>query len=179
MIKSSLKECKTIIHDTACESTAHGIPHIFKRKNLIIKTFWILCTLAATGVCAWLVTKSVTDYLIYDTVSLTQVIDEAPTLFPVVSICNKNPFTTDSAFTYIDQFLNEIGFDKDALMVFNSYHYNYVRYLLGVKISSENFTDDQRKAIGLQIKDTLLMCSYNGVICSTNDFYWFFDTFYG
>jgi hypothetical protein len=176
MIKSSLKECKTIINDTACESTAHGIPHIFKRKNLIIKTFWILCTLAATGVCSWLVTKSVNDYLNYDTVTLTQVIDEVPTLFPVVSICNKNPFTTDSAFTYVDQFLEET-FYKYAL--FDTDTFDMIRYILGVKIRSVNFTDDERKAFGLQIDNMLLMCSYNQKPCSSNDFYWFFDPLYG
>jgi hypothetical protein len=181
MIGVALKECKTIVHDTACESTSHGIPHIFKRENLIIKTFWILCTLAATGVCAWLVTKSVTDYLNYETVTVAQVIDEVPTLFPVVSICNKNPFTTNFSFQYVDQFFNDYDMEEleSELAVSYTDTLNKLRYQLAVILRDKNVTDDQRKAMGLQMDDMLFMCLYNGRACSSNDFFWYFDSFYG
>ena len=181
MIGEALKECKTIVHDSACESTTHGIPHIFKRQNIFIKTFWILCTLASIGVCAWLVTKSVTDYLNYETVTKAQVIDEVPTLFPVVSICNKNPFTTDYSFNYIDEFFNDNNLTDTEDNLADSYTdtYNTIRYILGVKLRSVNVTDEVRKKMGLQMDDMLLMCLYNGVRCTADDFYWYFDSFYG
>ena len=181
MLGLAIKECKTIVHDTACESTTHGIPHIFKRENIVIKIFWIICTLASTGVCAWLVTKTVTDYLTYETVTKAQIIDEVPTLFPVVSICNKNPFTTNFAFNYVDKFFNDNNLSSIEYELADSYTdiYNTIRYILGVNLRGLNVTDAERKAMGLQMEEMLLMCLYNGVTCTADDFYWYFDSFYG
>ena len=42
-----------------------------------------------------------------------------------------------------------------------------------------SLTDEQRKGMGLQMEEMLFMCLYNGKACTAEDFFWYFDSFYG
>ena len=46
-------------------------------------------------------------------------------------------------------------------------------------MSSQNFTDDQRRQLSPTLEDILYSCSFNGQPCNYNDFVWEFDKFYG
>ncbi len=74
---------KTIVVDAALKTTMHGLPGIFQSKYLLLRLMWIVCLLGSTGVCAYLLIKSVQDYLNYDVVTVTSTIYEIPTVFPV------------------------------------------------------------------------------------------------
>jgi hypothetical protein len=74
---------RSILLDAAVNTTMHGLPGIFRSKNLYVRIMWCLCLLASTGACAYLLIKSVQDYLNYDVVTVTSTIYETPTLFPV------------------------------------------------------------------------------------------------
>ena len=41
------------------------------------------------------------------------------------------------------------------------------------------FSDVEKKKLGHDIEDILIECSFNNNICSTDDFVWHFDKFYG
>lgn len=104
---SKLKEIKEAIHEAATDSTAHSIPHMFKRRNVFLKIFWSLCLLAATGVCAWMISTSIIDYLSYDTVSKTESVLDLPAQFPTVSICNMNSFVTNYSIDFVKRVLTQ------------------------------------------------------------------------
>ena len=89
-----------IVRDCCSESTTHGIPYLFKRNQISLKLFWLVCTLASGGVCGWLVSSSILDYYSYDTITQTKVEFETPTYFPAVSICSLNAFTTEQGYEF-------------------------------------------------------------------------------
>ena len=42
-----------------------------------------------------------------------------------------------------------------------------------------NFTDLDKKSLGQDLKDSLLGCAFNLDKCSSNDFSWYYDAFFG
>ena len=75
---------RTILYDAAVNTTMHGLPGIVRSKHILLKIMWAVCLLGSTGVCAYLLIKSVQDYLEYDVVTVTSTVYEVPTLFPVI-----------------------------------------------------------------------------------------------
>jgi hypothetical protein len=44
---------------------------------------------------------------------------------------------------------------------------------------SKNLTDEQRKQLGHSLDDVMYSCTFNNQPCSSEDFIWKFDRFYG
>ena len=61
-----------VIRECCSESTAHGIPYVFRRDQIGFKLAWLLCTFLSGGVCGYIVSKSISDYFSYDTVTKAQ-----------------------------------------------------------------------------------------------------------
>lgn len=106
---SKNERIRDIIYESATDSTAHSIPHIFKRENIGLKVFWIICLLGATGVCAWMISTALIDYFMYETVTKSESILEIPTHFPAVSFCNMNPFVTNDSLQFVENILIQNG----------------------------------------------------------------------
>lgn len=101
-----LKKLSDIIYESTQSSDTHGIKHIFKReKHVFIKCVWLICILASGSVCAWLMARAVCNYFEYETVSKTETINQIPTLFPTVSICNMNQFSTNYSLQFVQKIL--------------------------------------------------------------------------
>lgn len=79
-------------------STGQAILKIFYSKSYIVKIFWIACLTSACSICAYFVIESLVLY--FTPVSSTQVRThfETMSLFPKVTVCNKNAFTTKYAY---------------------------------------------------------------------------------
>ena len=106
MNNNSKKETiKELVHESATDSTTHSIPHMFKRENPGLKLLWVVCFLAATGVCIWMISESITDYFQFETISKTEVILEIPSKYPTVSICNMNSFVTNYSIQFVENIL--------------------------------------------------------------------------
>jgi hypothetical protein len=102
-------EIKEIIYESALDSTTHAIPHIFKRPNYFVKLFWIVCFLASTAFCAWLIAMSTINFFHYETVTKTETVLEIPTNFPTISICNLNPYLTNYSIEFVKNILTQNG----------------------------------------------------------------------
>lgn len=170
-----------VVRDCVSESTAHGITYVFKRDEWYVKVLWLIVTLASTGVGSWLVGKSILDFLTYDTVTKAQTIFETPTLFPTVSICSQNMFTTDDGYAYVANYLFDNDYkDLETELVDNFLSDNdFFKLGFGANLLDTDYSDAFRKSMSLQIDDMILRCSYNHKVCDETDFYWYFDPFYG
>lgn len=170
-----------IVHDSACESTSHGIPFIFKRDLIAVRIAWTLCTLASAGVGCWLVAKSITDYYSWETVTQAKFVFETPTLFPTVTICSQNMFTTDTAFEYVENYteVNNLGNIETKLNASYFSDNDFFKYGFGVNLLDTDFSDTFRKKMSSSLDDMILTCYYNNDPCWTQDFFWFFDPYYG
>ena len=173
-----------ILMDSAADSSTHGIDHMFKRDNICIRLFWLVCFLASAGVCAYMIAMSITNYLEFDTVTKAEQIYAVSTEFPSVSICNLNPFMTNYSSQFVEKILIENGIVNplaptavfnyvfgDSLMMF--------RYFAGTNALNPNLTDEFRKTLGYSMKDMMISCTYNFNPCTADDFVWYYDILYG
>ena len=80
---------KHVIKETAEFSTSHGIPNIVRSQSYFLKIMWLLCFLVSSGGCAYLVYRSISNYLEFEVVTKINVLSEVPSPFPSISICVK------------------------------------------------------------------------------------------
>ena len=170
-----------IISDSASESFSHGIPYIFRRKEIPVRIAWTILTLVMAGISGWLVNNTIVDFYGFDTVTKTQTIFETPALFPTVSICNQNMFTTQDGFDYVENYTKTNNLDDVDTQLNKSFFMDndFVKYGFGVNLLDSNYTNTYRKKMGLQIDEMILDCYFNNKDCDSTDFYWYFDPYYG
>ncbi len=77
--------------------TIHGLPNIFRTKNGTSKIIWIVSTLAATVLCAYLLAQSIIDYLSFQVVTKIDLIEETSAIVPQITICSSHLFVTNSS----------------------------------------------------------------------------------
>ena len=110
----------------------------------------------------------------YNPVVQVSLIQEFPTQFPAVTVCNLNPFADLSSLP-INQssFFDETTLDTTNIdNYFDEAQQKLNRYVAGMSSS-------QQQAIGFQLNKTLISCSFNKVICDSSFFTQFFDYDYG
>lgn len=182
--KNPLKIITDIIIDSLCDSTMHGIPNVFKRQNSIIRVFWLICFLLSAGVCCWMISETILAYFEFETVTKTQRVHLVVTEFPAVSICNINPYMTNSGYEFVKNVLVSNKFVsplaptaffrflfEDALRRF--------RFVVGMTALIPSQTNATRKSFGRSLEEMLLSCTYNMNSCTANDFEWYYDAYYG
>ena len=177
---------KEITNDVFSTSTMHGLSRIIKTKNWIIKIIWLIFLLTSIGAFINYSIESLYDFLDYKVTTEIRTIYETPTIFPTVTICNKNMFTTDFGIEAIRLTMNDLNI-PDIL--------NYTVFanmsLQDRYIASDNVTfgaanrvfkysaRDKRK-LGHSIEDFLIECKFDDVFCKiSDDFIWYFDQLYG
>ena len=128
-----------------------------------MKITWILLLLAAVSYCVKQVLDAVFDFLNYDTLTSFETITEMPALFPIVTICNLNPFQTDFALSNI---------------ITGSMFDDIETRLINLNIIS-TFDDSFKKLLSYDLNETLLYCKFNKDDCKASDFQWYFHSYYG
>lgn len=177
-----LKYIREIVVNSASESTTHGLPQIAKRTNWIIRAMWVVCFLTSAIVCTYMISISIMTFFAYETVTKAQRVYVTKTEFPSISICNLNPFTTNKSYEFVRTVLEDSGFIDNSTEILNSLFENTLRTLKlrsVMFVFSNNLTDEQKKSLGYDLKDTLISCTFNIDDCSANDFEWYFDLQYG
>lgn len=182
--KFRIDELIEVIHISASESTTHGLDRIFKRKNPLIKLFWLSCFMLSAAACLYMIVLNITSYLNYDTVTRAQQIFLSSAEFPAVTVCNLNAFSSNKSIDFIEKLLvdNKIVSDyssneslgnvlADKLLIY--------KYLTSANALEPNLTDEFRKSLGYELKDMLITCLYNLSPCSADDFVWFHDIVFG
>ncbi len=101
--ESAWGRIKAVMTDTGLETTAHGIPNMISNTMWSFKLMWIVCFLASCAGCAYLLYKSTKDYLDYEVVTTIKKISESPTIFPTVTLCNRNLIVNQAMKDYVVQ----------------------------------------------------------------------------
>ena len=82
-------------------STSHGYPNIFRTKNLIVQIMWTIFFLVGLSVSIYFVVSSINEYLNFSVTTRIRNLKIQTITFPTVSICNVNPFVTESAMDFL------------------------------------------------------------------------------
>ena len=129
------------LKEVLCNSTGQALLKIYDSPSCLVKLFWLACLTSACSLCAYFVMESLVLY--FTPVSSTHVRTnfETVSLFPKVTICNKNPFTTK----YAHEMANGSSPDEFVQKV------------------NTRFNDSQRELLQHSLDDILFDCSFNTV----------------
>ena len=172
--------------------TIHAIPNIFRTRHLLIKIIWMISFLISTGLCAYMVYGSINNYLQFNVVTTIRNIREPEMVFPSVSICNLNPFVTESSFQFVYEIAkSSLGIDlydilnenSTSSLIQNSKYKLSERYLVFnyflKQIIANPALDKQRENFGFSFNKFVISCFYAYSSCYENDFVSFYDLTYG
>jgi hypothetical protein len=167
--------------------TYHCFPKIFKENtHFLMRFIWAFTFLALDILTFIVLTKIVQAYFQYDVVSTIQSVNEIPTQFPTVTICNADPFTTNKAQTFIEQlFLKTCGKNlssmnyTEAVELINDRSDNFYQ-IVKSNAANPDYGDENRKMLGFVMKSHLKNCLFSGLPCDwENDFHWYYNFDYG
>ena len=184
-LKSMLK---IIISDTIQNSTSHGLPKMVNNMHIGLKIMWAFFLLASTASCIYLITIGFISYYQYNTYISSSELQEIPTKFPAITICNSKFINKVTAADYINSSsviqsdLASMVSWASNLTVYGQYFWKafFETYILQATVSGDsNFTTTQKSSLSYQLSDMLLVCRYNWVTCKASDFSLVLDPLYG
>ena len=168
--KNKRKQISIIIKDRFESSSILALSSFIKNENWIIKLTWLVFLLGSAGVCGWFISRSINDYLNYNVITKTIIKNVNKMNYPIISICNLNPFATNYATQKIyslfpSYLINKYGTVLDGL----------------VKIVMHSSGDKLEKfQLGFSLNNTIYSCLYNSKSCDLNqDFEQYYDINYG
>ena len=182
------KSIKEILESVLYNSTARACMKIFQTPYKLLKLILILFVSITGCLCAYLIVQSFFEYFNYEVITTQRTLYEIPMIFPKITICNVNTFTTEDAVHFLSRINNEINseeniFTTDKLSHLSSNDKSELIALIDeiaiAKINSKNISNEERKKFGHDIKDILFKCKFNLQTCDETDFTWKFDRLLG
>ena len=150
------------------------MPRIIKTKYFILKILWGLAFICGLAASSYYLVNSVINYLQYQPVVQVTLIQEFPTLFPAVTICNLNSFENLDRVAINESTL----FNEDSLNTKNIDYY-FVEAQENLKRIASNLNLDQQQIISFKLNETLISCNFNNQPCDASNFTKFFAYDYG
>jgi hypothetical protein len=160
--KSCLGEVKHSFVEWSLLTKFECLSKIFEYKNLLARLFWLVIFLSFSAVTGWLVAKCITDYLKYEIVTKTEDVNDRPTLFPAVTICDSNPFSSKR----YQSLLNTTFWENNSNLTWSESieRMSNKIEILKMYAARPSFGDLNRKSLGLQLQN-ILSCRFNGEPC--------------
>jgi len=136
---------KSNLSDILAESTAYGLPKIFKSKRLFLKLFWLVFFILGSIASIYFTIQSINNYLKYEVIPQISKISQDPMPFPTITFCPPNPalfenksindlFKFDSygwkIYTNLDNYLERFS----TLEYGDCFHFNSGRNMSGHSI---------------------------------------------
>ena len=94
---------KNVIKDVLYNSFAQALYKIFTTNHFILKTFLVIFVLASACLASYLVINVFINYFNYGVVTTTRTLNEIPSKFPQITICNYNMFTNSFRLMCVDK----------------------------------------------------------------------------
>jgi hypothetical protein len=181
-------DLKDLLHDHLTNEMFTAIQEVVYSPHIFLKFFLILFLLGAYALAAYTTIDLLLDYLTYGVTVTVRSFYETPTKFPAVTVCNLNPFTSEYGLSVLKKVNKQM---QPPINIFNlndmnKYFPNYTakrNFIKAVFFSAMGYVvsmnDTEKKLISHQFEDTLISCQFNYAECTSNDFVWSFDPFYG
>jgi len=164
-----LKKIKAKIREWSERTTSHGYPNIFRSSFHEIRIMWLIFTLIATGLCAYMIVKSVMDYLNFEINTKIVIDKEIPSEFPTITICNLNPFYKNMSIPVLSGIFGKNFTELEDL---SNDEFKIGLYKFLYLANHHSTSDEQKKKLGPSLSKMLIYCSFIETNCSLNDFSW-------
>jgi hypothetical protein len=185
------EEIKNKFKNILDEPFAQAIIKIIYSHNIFLKIFLIIFVVNSSALALYLVINVITNYFNYGIVTTTRTLNEIPSKFPQITICNYNMFTTEYALEFLRNMSESMKKTKNDVNIFDkneilNISYQTMRAKITVfykrvisYVNSDSFSNENRKKLGHRLKDILHNCKFNTIPCDLDDFTWEFDPVYG
>ena len=180
------KQVTTLIKQTLYNSTAQAIIKLIETPHFSLKFFLFICVIISSGLCSFLIIQLIFNYLSYYVLTISRILYETPALFPKITVCNVNPFTTQYAVEFLKQINKDLYPNID---IFNESQMIKLNFSLknelinGIKNSARykmnSLNETEQKQLSHSLKDMMPSCYFNQEECSAKHFDWYFDPYYG
>ena len=155
-------------------STSHAISIVFRAEGSYLKILCFIASLLSAAFFAILVTKDISDYLKFPVTTNVRFKYETKVPFPVVGVCNTNPYTTKASIILIKEHIQKQYNHKKTenisdLDFVNEYLNNkvYKRKIIEfLEYSYLNWNYTLKSTLGISIEDMIISCEFNGVECN-------------
>jgi hypothetical protein len=147
---------------------------------------WLLITLVSTSVSIYFIIETCSKYFEYNVSTEVRLVDAKELDFPVVTLCNKNKFSTEQSLYHINEYLIEnlnisyydfVNNMKGNRIIFDSVR-AYLKYYDAKYIFSQ-FEMNIRSNFSKSISEMIIGCMFDLNRCDFNDFEWIFNSKYG
>jgi hypothetical protein len=146
------KAIEIVLKEVLYNSLAQILIRLIRNPyKILLKLFLFTFVLISIGLASYLVIRSIVDYFTYGVSTTLRTVFETPTLFPKVTFCNINPFTTEYAFNLTQ---NGIYYGNDL-------------------------SNEEKQRLDHDLNDIILECKFNNNHCVISDFTWSYDEVYG
>ena len=167
-----LSKIKTAFTEWSILSTAQCYPKIFQAKNKYLQLIWSMNFIIFSCLTFWFVILGLINYLEFDVVSKIRVRTEKELVFPLITICDANPFTTSKS----NDLLNKTQFISESVFGENNRWADYAGYAMNKAFS---FSDAQKQELGFSLSRSLKECEFYNFECNSSHFKWIFNYKYG
>ena len=171
---------RELFFDFLNKTTIHGLKNVKDANSHFIRFLWIIFIMFSASLCIYSITSGIFSYINYEVTTKTRYINENKSVFPTVSICNQNIFTSKYAY----ELLKNQSYITNQTHIFenpdldhlnsNDLKYNTLAYF----IKNEESVKD-RMLLSYDFKDILISCKFNNHDCDESDFEWFYHFIYG
>lgn len=155
-------------------STLDGLPNIIKaRKNVYLFIFWIMMFAICLGLCIFVLTKNIMDFYEYEVTTQDRIVAYDEIKFPIVSICQENPFINPEANNFLENFFNKT--------LINDYENSMKKRMWALyNLASPSYNNSVKKSIGYSAIELFLNLSFNNNnLDPIKNLEWFFDPTFG
>ena len=146
-----------------------GIRHIARAKHKLSRLFWSMIFLISACVCIFLIVSSINEFQRFEVVTISRLLQEEKSVFPSVTICNINPFTTDYSVSLVKK--ANISFSENYQTIMLAME-NYFMSTTGRYMSNA----EKRKLSDLNM--VLNYCVFNNAKCYSSWFEWIWHPVY-
>jgi hypothetical protein len=175
----SFKRIKSLIKESLYNSLAQSVIKILETPIFTLKVFLTLCVISSSGLCSFMIIELIMSFFSFGVSTTSRTLYETPALFPKITICNINPFTTQYAMEFLKQINREIYPQID---VFNDTQMGKLDFLQRIGLVSSikykaifkmnDLNDTKKRMLSRPLEEILLFAN-------PNDFLWFFDSWLG
>jgi hypothetical protein len=179
---------KSLIKETLYNSTAQALIKILETPYYTLKAFLLMCVILSSGLCAYLILELILSYFSYGVSTSSRTLYETPSIFPKITICSLNPFTSKYAMDFIRKINKDVNADID---IFDQETMNRLDFISRYKLITETYyhailkmndlKETEKRKLTHSLKETMPIsqCSFNARECSVDDFVWHFDPLFG
>ena len=144
------EQINNLIKEVLYNSLAQSIIKIVQTPNLLLKIYLFTFVVISSGLTCYLIIQSINNYLSFQVITTYRTFYETAALFPQVTFCNLNKYTTKFAFDFSE-----------------------------TNKSDANLTSQEKKNLSHMLDRILFNCFFNYKPCNSSDFVWIYDNNYG